>query len=279
MNWRPAPAVAAGHGRCHRPDGGGRAAAGAAVGAAALSAARPCWRRWSACRWCCRPPWSATTCCWSWAAAARSWSGSAGASSSPGARPPSPRRSSACRCWCSRRGRPSRASIRALENAARTLGSSELEVLWRVTLPLARRGILAGLVLAAARALGEFGATLMVAGNIPGRTQTLPLAIYDAVQNRRLRPGQRHGAADDRAGFPEPVGGAAFRATAASAHGAVKPARRPHDSAPACRRPAHAVPGRRLQRARPDFRCTCGWRWAPRSWCCSGRRGRARRPR
>ncbi len=72
----------------------------------------------------------------------------------------------------------------ALENAARTLGSSEFEVLWRVTLPLARRGILAGVVLAAARALGEFGATLMVAGNIPGRTQTLPLAIYDAVQNR-----------------------------------------------------------------------------------------------
>ena len=72
----------------------------------------------------------------------------------------------------------------ALENAARTLGSSELEVLRRVTLPLARRGILAGVVLAAARALGEFGATLMVAGNIPGRTQTLPLAIYDAVQNR-----------------------------------------------------------------------------------------------
>ena len=72
----------------------------------------------------------------------------------------------------------------ALENAARTLGSSELEVLRRVTLPLARRGILAGVVLAAARALGEFGATLMVAGNIPGRTQTLPLAIYDAVQSR-----------------------------------------------------------------------------------------------
>jgi molybdate transport system permease protein len=72
-----------------------------------------------------------------------------------------------------------------LENAARTLGSSELAVLWRVTLPLARRGILAGLVLGAARALGEFGATLMVAGNIPGRTQTLPLAIYDAVQNRQ----------------------------------------------------------------------------------------------
>lgn len=72
----------------------------------------------------------------------------------------------------------------ALENAARTLGSSEPAVLWRITLPLARRGILAGLILGATRALGEFGATLMVAGNIPGRTQTLPLAIYDAVQNR-----------------------------------------------------------------------------------------------
>lgn len=73
---------------------------------------------------------------------------------------------------------------RRLEDAARTLGSSELEVLWRVTLPLARRGIIAGLILGAARALGEFGATLMVAGNIPGKTQTLPLAIYDAVQAR-----------------------------------------------------------------------------------------------
>ena len=72
-----------------------------------------------------------------------------------------------------------------LENAARTLGSGEMAVFRRVTLPLARRGILAGWVLGTARALGEFGATFMVAGNIPGRTQTLPLAIYDAVQNRR----------------------------------------------------------------------------------------------
>jgi molybdate transport system permease protein len=71
-----------------------------------------------------------------------------------------------------------------LENAARTLGLSELDVLRRVTLPLARRGILAGLILGSARALGEFGATLMIAGNIPGQTQTLPLAIYDAVQSR-----------------------------------------------------------------------------------------------
>ena len=77
-----------------------------------------------------------------------------------------------------------------LENAARTLGSSELEILWRVTLPLARRGIIAGLILGGARALGEFGATLMVAGNIPGQTQTLPLAIYDAVQARRYEQAQ-----------------------------------------------------------------------------------------
>lgn len=73
----------------------------------------------------------------------------------------------------------------ALEQAARTLGSSELEILWRVTLPLARRGLIAGLILGSARALGEFGATLMVAGNIPDQTQTLPLAIYDAVQSRQ----------------------------------------------------------------------------------------------
>jgi molybdate transport system permease protein len=72
----------------------------------------------------------------------------------------------------------------AFENAARTLGSSEAGVFFRVTLPLARRGLIAGTVLAAARALGDFGATLMVAGNIPGRTQTLPLFIYDAVQNQ-----------------------------------------------------------------------------------------------
>jgi molybdate transport system permease protein len=73
----------------------------------------------------------------------------------------------------------------ALENAARVCGSTEGEVFRRITLPLAHRGIVAGIVLAAARAFGEFGATLMVAGSIPGRTQTLPLAIYDAVQAGR----------------------------------------------------------------------------------------------
>ncbi|SFM22044.1 molybdate ABC transporter permease subunit [Variovorax sp. OV329] len=66
--------------------------------------------------------------------------------------------------------------------AARTLGASEWELFWRVSLPLARRGIAAGLALTFARAMGEFGATLMVAGNLPGRTQTLSVAVYSAVQ-------------------------------------------------------------------------------------------------
>src|SRR5437762_6069054 len=82
--------------------------------------------------------------------------------------------------------RTARAAIesvdRDLEKAAFTLGRSEWRTTLEVTLPLARNGILAGLVLAFARALGEFGATLMLAGNIPGKTQTVPLAIYTAVQ-------------------------------------------------------------------------------------------------
>jgi len=69
-----------------------------------------------------------------------------------------------------------------LEQAAAVLGVSPAAVFFRVSLPLAMRGILAGVLLAFARALGEFGATLMVAGNIPGRTQTLSIAIYEAVQ-------------------------------------------------------------------------------------------------
>lgn len=72
-----------------------------------------------------------------------------------------------------------------LEDAARTLGKSEWQVFRRVTLPLASRGIVAAGVLAFARALGDFGATLMVAGNIPGRTQTAAVAIYDASQTGR----------------------------------------------------------------------------------------------
>ena len=82
--------------------------------------------------------------------------------------------------------RTARAAIesvdRDLERAAWTLGRPEWRTALEVTLPLARNGILAGLVLAFARALGEFGATLMLAGNIPGRTATVPLTIYTAVQ-------------------------------------------------------------------------------------------------
>ena len=82
--------------------------------------------------------------------------------------------------------KPARAAFEAvdpqLEDAARVLGVSEAGVFWRVTLPLAWRGILAGVLLGFARALGEFGATLMVAGSIPGKTQTLSIAVYEAVQ-------------------------------------------------------------------------------------------------
>jgi molybdate transport system permease protein len=75
-----------------------------------------------------------------------------------------------------------------LEKAARTLGLSERGVFLRVSFPLAWHGVMAGTMLAFARAMGEFGATLMVAGNLPGKTQTLSLAVYDAVQagNDRL---------------------------------------------------------------------------------------------
>jgi molybdate transport system permease protein len=69
------------------------------------------------------------------------------------------------------------------ERAARSLGASEWRLFWRVTLPLAWRSILAGAALCFARSLGDFGATLMVAGNIPGRTQTVAVAIYDAVES------------------------------------------------------------------------------------------------
>ncbi len=68
-----------------------------------------------------------------------------------------------------------------VENAARTLGASEWGIFWRITVPLAWPGIMAGIILSFARSLGEFGATLMIAGNIPGKTQTIPLAIYFAV--------------------------------------------------------------------------------------------------
>lgn len=86
--------------------------------------------------------------------------------------------------------KPARAAFEAVnpeyEQAARTLGISETALFFRITLPLAWRGILAGLLLAFARALGEFGATLMVAGSIEGKTQTLSIAVYEAVQAGQL---------------------------------------------------------------------------------------------
>ncbi|UUO09135.1 molybdate ABC transporter permease subunit [Blastopirellula sp. J2-11] len=69
-----------------------------------------------------------------------------------------------------------------LEEAARTLGAGPLDLFWSVTLPLARRGVIAGAVLAFARALGEFGATIMIAGNIAGETRTIPLMIYSELE-------------------------------------------------------------------------------------------------
>lgn len=75
---------------------------------------------------------------------------------------------------------------REIEDAARVDGCSEWQLFWRMMLPLSWRGVLAGGLLGFLRALGEFGATLMVAGNIPGQTQTLPMAIYTAVQANDL---------------------------------------------------------------------------------------------
>jgi molybdate transport system permease protein len=69
-----------------------------------------------------------------------------------------------------------------LEQVARTLGHGRISVFLRITLPLAARGIIAGMLLAFARALGEFGATILVAGNIPGKTATLSLSIYQSIQ-------------------------------------------------------------------------------------------------
>ncbi|RJO60489.1 MAG: molybdate ABC transporter permease subunit [Dehalococcoidia bacterium] len=74
-----------------------------------------------------------------------------------------------------------------IQDAARTLGASEWRVFWTVTLPLAWPGVAAGTVLALARTLGEFGATLMLAGNIPGKTATIPVAIYFAIQSGDTR--------------------------------------------------------------------------------------------
>jgi len=70
-----------------------------------------------------------------------------------------------------------------LEQTARILGDSSLRVFWRISFPLARKGILAALIMAASRGISEFGATMMFAGNLPGVTQTLPLAIYTALES------------------------------------------------------------------------------------------------
>ncbi len=76
---------------------------------------------------------------------------------------------------------------RGVAEAARTLGATEWRVFWEVVLPLARPGVIAGTILAFARALGEFGATLMIAGDIPGRTETIPIAIYFAVEAGEMK--------------------------------------------------------------------------------------------
>lgn len=82
--------------------------------------------------------------------------------------------------------RTSRAAFEQIDvnmiSAARTLGLSEWKIFYKIAIPLAWPGIIAGIVLSFARALGEFGATLMIAGNIPGRTQTMPVAIFFAVE-------------------------------------------------------------------------------------------------
>ena len=74
-----------------------------------------------------------------------------------------------------------------IEDAARTLGASEWRVLYSVTLPMAWPGVVAGTILCFARSLGEFGATLMLAGNIPGKTTTIPVAIYFAIQDGDMK--------------------------------------------------------------------------------------------
>lgn len=73
-----------------------------------------------------------------------------------------------------------------LEQAARVLGAGEIRIFWTITFPLAWPGVVAGLIMSFTRALGEFGATLIIAGNIPGRTQTMPLAIYQAIETGEM---------------------------------------------------------------------------------------------
>lgn len=89
----------------------------------------------------------------------------------------------------------------AVEEAARVDGASSWRVLLTMTIPLARNGIFVGVTLGTVRALGEFGATLAVAGSIPGRTQTMPLAVYDAIQRNDYQLANQIGAAMIAIGF------------------------------------------------------------------------------
>lgn len=75
-----------------------------------------------------------------------------------------------------------------LETVARSLGATPLAVFWTISLPLARHGVIAGSILAFARCLGEFGATIMIAGNIPGKTRTIPLYLYDQLETPNAMP-------------------------------------------------------------------------------------------
>lgn len=75
-----------------------------------------------------------------------------------------------------------------LETVARSLGATPLTVFWTISLPLARHGVIAGSILAFARCLGEFGATIMIAGNIPGKTRTIPLYLYDQLETPDAMP-------------------------------------------------------------------------------------------
>ena len=132
----------------------------------------------------------------------------------------------------------------ALEDVARLLGRSELSVFLAVTLPLAWRGLAAGIVLAFARALGDFGATLMVAGNIPGLTQTAALAIYDARAGQRRRPRRLADALD--------LGGLDPGASGRSAHPAGARAHAVSD-----RRPARSWMCRLVHRVHPGLVARC----------------------
>ena len=129
----------------------------------------------------------------------------------------------------------------------------------------------------ATRALGEFGVTLMVAGSIPGRTQTLPLALYDAVQNRQYDQANAMVLLLTCLGFCEPLGGATLRATPAEFRSVCnQPAGAAMTRAGSADLAADVVSRRRFCAAAADFRLPCGWRSAPRSWCCSAHRDRAR---